>query len=365
MGAPAALGPAYAVMQTVDSPEGRLNYLYVVPDLDIGQLDPSRAREFGGSTRILAFGGQIFVADAETLVIGRFDVDADLNLVPSGEVSLANLGISYIDSLGTFINAERAYYMNSEQLEIVVWNPTTMEITGSIDISSLANPAFGQFEMREGTIVGDKLFANYYNSDWDAGLDESAATVAVLSTTENVLLDALRDERCGSAWYGSLLPNGDFVVPGTSWGGSARFYIQPPPPQNCLLRIRSGESTFDPDFLLSLDEVTAPLVDGATFTYAAEVGGAVVWAREPGEFADADTYYTDTVWRPRFVDVESWSSRTMDEGLRSEGWFGETFIVDGAPHFPDGTALVRYAGSQATPRFQHDAGWLQLVQRIR
>lgn len=55
----------------------------------------------------------------------------------------------------------------------------------------------------------------------------------------------------------------------------------------------------------------------------------------------------------------------IDDGLRSVGWFGETFIVDGAPHFPDGTALLRFADGSARARFTHSAGWLQLVQRIR
>jgi hypothetical protein len=126
--------------------------------------------------------------------------------------------------------------MNYEQLEVIVWNPTTMQITGSIDISSLKNPAYSEFEIRVSVIIGDKLYANYYNPSWDGGTEDSALTVAVFSTTEDVLLAALRD----------------------------------------------------------------------------------------------------------VIDVDTWTSRPMSDALRSEGWFGDTFI-DGAPHFPDGSALVRYA----------------------
>src|SRR5262245_49122429 len=61
-GRPEDPGPAYLLMHTVNSPEGRQNYLYVEPSLDIGDLDPTGGREVSGASRSFVLDGKVFVA---------------------------------------------------------------------------------------------------------------------------------------------------------------------------------------------------------------------------------------------------------------------------------------------------------------
>jgi len=362
-------------MHTVDSPEGRQNYVFVVPDLEVGDLSKLQGREVSGASRAFVLDQKVYIADAESLSIKRFNVDAELQLVADGEMSFLNHGVTYFDTGWTFVNEERAYYMNSEQLEVIVWNPKTMNITGTIDLSSLKVDGFADFYADGGTLIGDKLYAIYWNNDYEAGKLEQAVTLAVISTTEDKLLGKMRDERCWSAWPGSVLPDGHFYVPGNAASAGMQFTSKPKPPSNCLLRIKKGESELDTDFVKQMDDLTAPLVGGATFQYARELKGAIVWAWKDDGFADQDAFNEGSEWHPRLVDVESWEGAELDdEGLSSTGWMGETFVVDGRAYFTVGTnggsgettegALVGYEDGKLEQLIRFGE-WLQVVQRIR
>lgn len=366
---------AYLLMHTVDSPEGRQNYVFVVPDLNVGDLSKLQGREVSGASRAFVLDHQVYIADAESLSIKRFKVDAKLQLVPDGEMSFLNHGVSYFDTGWTFVNEERAYYMNNEQLEVIVWNPKTMSITGTIDISSLKVDGFADFYADGGTLIGDKLYSIYWNNDYEAGTLDHAVTLAVISTTEDKLLGKMRDERCWSAWPGSVLPDGHFYVPGNAASAGMQLTSKPKPPANCLLRIKKGESKLDADFVKQMNDMTAPLVGGATFQYARELEGAIVWAWKEDDFADQDAFNESSEWHPRLVDVETWEGTELDDdGLSATGWMGETFVVDGSAYFTVGTnggsgetkegALVHYVDGKLEQLIRFGE-WLQVVQRIR
>jgi hypothetical protein len=371
----AAEGSAYLLMHTVDSPEERQNYVFVVPDLNVGDLSKLKGREVSGASRAFVLDKKVYVADAESLSIKRFTVDSKLQLVDDGEMSFLNHGVTYFDTGWTFIDEERAYYMNSEQLEVIVWNPKTMTITGSIDLSSLKVEGFADFYADGGTLIGDNLYSIYWNNDYEAGQLEQAVTVAIISAKEDKLIGTTRDDRCWSGWPGSILPDGHFYVPGNAASSGMQFSSKPKPPSNCLLRIKKGETEFDADFVKQLDDLTAPLIDGLTFDYARELDGAVVWAVKENDIADQEAFNTDSEWHPRLVDVKTWRGTEIDdEGLRSNGWKGDTFVIDGQAHFTVGTnggsgevtggKLVRYQDGKLDELISF-GNWLQVAQRIR
>lgn len=356
-------------MHTVDSPEGRQNYVFVVPDLDVGPLDNAQGREVSGASRSFVLGGDVYVADGETATIQRFQVDDALNLVPGEVLSMQNHGVTYFDTGWTFIDDEKAYYMNSEQLEVIVWNPREMTISGTIDLSSLRNPAFPNFYADGGTLVENELYAMFWNDEWDAGRLDRAVNVAVIDTSADQLSQTLRDERCASAWSGSRLPDGHFYIPGNNGMSHYTFSAEPPLPENCLLRIDTEAIAFDPGFYREMNALTAPLLGGSTFDYSPEARGAVVWAHEPSTATTSDDFFPGSVWRPMLVDTETWQGSTIDDSLSATGWVGETMIVDGVPHFTvtdtEGRgSLVELKNGVLTPKisFSH---WLQVVKRVR
>jgi hypothetical protein len=329
---------AYLLMHTVQSPEGRQNYVFVVPDLEVGDLSKLQGREVSGPSRAFVLDHKVYIADSESLSIKRFVVDDDLQLVDDGEMSFLNHGVTYFDTGWTFIDDEHAYYMNSEQLEVIVWNPKTMTIEGTIDLSQLKVEGFADFYADGGTLIGDKLYAIYWNNDYEAGQLEPAVTVAVISTTEQKVIGTIRDERCWSAWPGSVLPDGHLYIPGNAATSGMQFSNKPTPLGNCLLRIKLGETEFDGDFVKQMDDLTDPLVGGATFNYASQLDGAVVWAVERNDFADQEAFNEKAKWHPRLVDVDTWKATEInDEDISATGWFGETFVIDGHAYFTIGT----------------------------
>ncbi len=369
-GEPADDGPAYVLMHTVDSPEGRQNYVMAAPSLDIGEFDTRRTLEVSGASRTFALGGAAFVADGEALSIRRFDIDDAYSLVPTGTVSFANYGITYFDTGFTLVDEERAWYMASDVLQVIQFNPKTMNITGTVDLAELAHPTLAVY-VDGGKQVGDYVFAAvWYYDDDDSTVNVPGIKVAVISTSEMRVVKVIEDPRCSMGAVAAKLENDDLLVYGDASTGLLNLFGNPPAAPNCVLRIKAGETDFDPTFFQVLDDVTAPSIAGSRFAY--DAGKALVWARDPGEFGTVDDYYSGTRWTPFLVDPEEWSAEQIEEpGLVSNGFPADTFFIDGDPHFTvarsdgqPGGALVRYRDGVLTEEVLYSE-WLQAVAKVR
>jgi hypothetical protein len=121
--------------------------------------------------------------------------------------------------------------------------------------------------------------------------------------------------------------------------------------------------------------MTSPLVGGATFNYAPEIDGAIVWAWKDDGFTDQEAFNERSEWHPRLVNIDSWEGEEIDDAeLGSKGWMGETMVVDGRAYFTVGTnggsgdvtggALMRYESGELKELIRFGE-WLQVVQRIR
>ncbi|MGC4090418.1 MAG: hypothetical protein QM756_21590 [Polyangiaceae bacterium] len=130
-------GPLYAVMYEVIDDVGSTSYLSLLDSVDITEVDRAKAREFsGGRAFVQAYDGALFVGAAETPTVTRYSVAADGKLVPEGELSFANYGLDQgqFDAWNvTFLTrTSEAYLMNFKEDTTIIWDPTTMKITGDI-----------------------------------------------------------------------------------------------------------------------------------------------------------------------------------------------------------------------------------------
>jgi hypothetical protein len=108
------------------------SYVNLLDDLGEQTLDYDKAREFSGSSDLWVHEGKIFIADAETLAITKYEVDAGA-LAELGTVSLANYGLTQFGFyLNTFVAKDKAYFLNGAA-EYIVWNPETMTIEGELE----------------------------------------------------------------------------------------------------------------------------------------------------------------------------------------------------------------------------------------
>lgn len=252
-------GPLYAVQHNINAPDGRLVYVSLLPSLDDpgSATDLSNAIEVSGYAAVQAFDGALFIAEDEKQSITRWELDENDRPVPGATVSFANeeLGTFWNESF-LFIDATTAWYANDAAQEIIVWNPTTMEITGKIPVSGLEMSDL-PVSFHGLTRVEDRVFLPISFVDWDTYEAHSSIVVAVLSISEQRVLDVWEDSRC--AIPTSALPNlnlasdGTLYVVGDAFYGTWRHGGSPMAPPNCVLRVQPGADGFDPSWSQTLD----------------------------------------------------------------------------------------------------------------
>jgi hypothetical protein len=245
----------FIVHTSVDLPDDRINYFIPVSSLALDTpLDLTRALEVPGSARLYAppFGGFFSVGSSESLSVTRYDLAADGSLTRSGVVSFANLGVTALQRQAAFISETKAYYFDTKNAQVVVWNPRDMVVVGTIDLSMIVRPGFDigiiqeNYPQRPG-----RLFTSVR---WSAN-DESVLAetgLLVIDTAADRVLHHESDPRCTAATEVAELPSGDIYF-GTSpdelgYNGQIRGKTRP----GCHLRIKAGEERFDPGYVVQL-----------------------------------------------------------------------------------------------------------------
>jgi hypothetical protein len=101
-----------------------------------GKLDLSTALELPDAL-VAQNDEAIFIGDNERLVFQRYEVNADYSFTLAGEFSLQGYGVDYINNQPLFFSPTTAYYVDAPRGQIIVFNPTSMEITGDIQVPQL------------------------------------------------------------------------------------------------------------------------------------------------------------------------------------------------------------------------------------
>lgn len=243
-------------------------YLTVVDDLSSdGSIDLSRAVEFGGDMVYASPGGRVvFVGREDAPLIERWGLDSENALEKQDQLSLANYGVSKTLGGGRnviqFVEEGRAYYFDNENLQVIVFDPVSMTTERSFSIDGLA--VDGQehamnFIHRD----GDRFIVTARYWDLEEGTTTSLVRAAIVDSTDESV-EYVEDTRCGDIAFNVTDPAGHLYLgshPGHAVYMAAGLDGDAPPPQ-CLLRIKRGESRFDPDYFVNLSEVSGGVVGG-------------------------------------------------------------------------------------------------------
>jgi hypothetical protein len=131
--------PVYALHVVLFDPDfNASSYVVLSNTLDLESISLDGAREFPGFGSIMAAGGRLLVANAESPVIDRFAISADLRWSDDGALSFANYGAATADVTAQFFLNERTAYLTLDVTSRVIWNPTDFEILGVRDRSALS-----------------------------------------------------------------------------------------------------------------------------------------------------------------------------------------------------------------------------------
>ncbi|HTV18662.1 MAG TPA: hypothetical protein VMG12_08330 [Polyangiaceae bacterium] len=213
------------------------------------------------------FGNDVFVTDALAPEIVRYHVGADGTLVESGRLSFAETGIDLFTGWQVSIaSATKAYLFDTPSLRVIVWDPSTLTVTGELELSLAAREGY-TFDVgaREARSSNGLLYVpGYWYSDEDFSSLKTSGVVVIDPATDELSL--AEDSRC-AAYSLVVQPNGDVhMFPDGYFAQEFYLDLEAPRAPTCSVTLRAGSREFDPDGWVDL----GALVGGDEF-----VGGAV------------------------------------------------------------------------------------------
>jgi hypothetical protein len=329
---------AYAISSVVFDGDEATTYVSLIASLDATEVDYDRALELPGRASIATYGGKLFVGGGDSPIIRRFVIETDGSFTEDGVVSFANYGLTgalFIDDWGlNFISADKAYLTNASDLTIV-WNPTTMAITGEIatpelfrapPLSSSSSPAV----LRDG-----KLYRTVFWRDWDAYQTFPEQYLAVFDTTTDTLEATVREERC-PALDNRIEVAEDGTLYFSNWIYNVTETLGRGAPKSCALRVLPGASTFDADWQLTFSDL-AEGREGAGLSYLGNGKGFLTVFHDERVTIDGQTNLLDLAQTPNWklwtVDLATRTAAPLEGADWTSGGYsrikldGRTFIL--------------------------------------
>ncbi len=238
-------------------------FIHGLEDLNISEIDNSNSTELSQFASIYSDGSSVFTAGfGAPATMGKYVFnatgEAELNqeIIVPGSSSFSAVEI---------VDQENAYATVGGGLSrAVLFNPSEMRITGEIDLSEAGEGLF-----YSDIIVRDNTLFIALNDFGSSG----TAKVAVVDLTTGTLDKVITDDRTATL-FGTVVSavmamddNGYIYIQ-----GSGLFSGKP----SGILRIKAGETSFDPDYFFDLSTATGGScfglyhLGGVTFTAVSE-----------------------------------------------------------------------------------------------
>ena len=206
--------------------------------------------EVGTRAGVVYYDGSLFINDLEIGSTARYSLDANNKIgKKQGEITMTGVWANHI----YFVNEEKAYLGGAVD-SLIIFNPKTMKITGSIDLSEYKDEGAMAVSFGSGVVVDDRLYVGLLQnvSDYATG---NAAQVAIIDVKKDKLIAVAKDERIAAVGSLDDSQNEAFVVAGdyiytysnASWGYA-------PGQVDGFLRIKIGETKFDKDYIWKISE---------------------------------------------------------------------------------------------------------------
>jgi hypothetical protein len=246
----------YSVGSIVQGPTSRTLYVQTIKTLD-KDLTNESAMEVSGNSRHWAYGGSVYIGMAEEPTVIKYTPDAAGKLQEVARVSFQAYGLANIPAGIAFVDKNKAYLMAEAQYSVVVWDPTTMEIKSSIDLTALKRANYN-VELWSATVGADKVYVPLRYVNFTAGDIAKQVGVVILDTKTDTVTATLNDERCHGASQPAITDDGTVYVLADGRSYTAQVYARSaskPIPKNCVLRILPGQTTFDPSYFVEVPSI--------------------------------------------------------------------------------------------------------------
>jgi hypothetical protein len=240
----------YAIALVAGTGSAQTTYIQGLAGFDITSLGNGNATELAGNGRMITYNGAAYVSVYNSpATMTKYTFDNEGKATRAGELIVPG---AKTYSTVEFVSATEAYASVAGGLaKLIKFNPTTMERTGEIDLSSILRaeaPVMYYLGMkaRDG-----KLFMGVFYEG--AGFVEKyndTAYVAVIDLATAKVEKLIKDYRTGSIFDAynsfSIDKNGDIYVAGLGYSNRP----------SGILRIKKGQTDFDPSWFFDLDAAT-------------------------------------------------------------------------------------------------------------
>lgn len=229
-------------------------YIQWKEDLDVDAIDLSEAIELTGSASTFSYGGAVFATPfGAPANLVKYTIGS--NSIPQEEQRIVVPGANTFSTI--YFQSETVAYgtVAGGISKLIVFDPSTMRITDEVSLTAVTSK-FSEatrtyyLEMIE---RDNKLFMGVHYEVNFSPLNDSAY-VAVIDLASNQVEKVLSDGRTGMVFGGQATKsgmvideNGDIYVQAlgtTNAGGSA---------PSGILRIKNGETDFDPDYFFDME----------------------------------------------------------------------------------------------------------------
>lgn len=253
--------PAVMVSVISSNPDERLTYVGAFPNVPSGEVRTNNMLEFGDAY-FYGYDGSIFAWEREKSSVTRFEVTDDYKLIKGKTVSFQSYGFKY-DAELTFVTPTRAYMFVTGQSLVIVWNPSTMEVSGTFPANLPAREGLDTFPVAIG-VAGNRMHWAFISSNYDALKVYPKNVLGVASTETNDPVTSIEDGRCIPSLGGYISSAGDiYLAGGADADVMSAYNPQAAYPPSCVLRVKAGSSSFDPDYFIDLHKVLdTPAIPG-------------------------------------------------------------------------------------------------------
>ena len=255
------------IIVSVDmQPQADMGYIIPLKDLNAGTLSFSNAHEVKTNPYLMSYKDWVFyVPGTSDGVIIKYSRQENGTLKQEGKLQIASAS-PFCASIA-FVSDSKAYASATNDNKIVIFNPTTMQKNGEIN---LAKPEWGIGGSSTPNPIGlllrdGKLYVGCGQFD-QMPISKPGAYVLIIDEATDTPQKMIQDNRLSSASIfdcGMFIDeNGDIYV--TCWGS----YGYVPTQKFGLLRIKKGSEEFDPDYCFNMSDMNITGVEGGKLQYS-------------------------------------------------------------------------------------------------
>jgi hypothetical protein len=369
-------GPAYVAATRIWDDTTTTSFFHVLPSLAGGTpVDASQALEVAGAAKLFAFGdlGWFAIGGGEAPTITRYTLDDHGSLAKGKSISLGDYGVTDLWDTLYFVSDDKAYYPDTDQSQLIVWNPTTMTVTGSIALPQTIRDGYLSYYGLTALRRGADLIFSVGWFDWlesDKVVAETGLVVIDTGTDKVKRYDV--DTRCGGITQAIEVSSGDAYLVSSALAGAA-YRVGRLASKPCALRLPRGADALDPAYAVQLES----LVSGAIAGEPAPANGDELFLRvlDAGLVEVKDDSHTwdltgQSAWRWARWNVATNELRMVQDLPASTAdvfWFrvdGKVYASETKSDYSE-TTLIDLLAPEGERRAITVPGFLQNVARIR